>query len=313
MLRQWVGGRNVAVVVTISAAVLVVGPFAGRAHAATTAAVAGSDCAGSTDTLSWTAPAIAGVTGYHIVGENISFPDLIAAPTYDMGADQTSVQFPVELGTLEFDLYADTGQGDVAFDSIDIAGIQAPQPMYWDSNADGQNLVSNRSVTVAFGWSPETLAFESGNTSDRVTVTASPGGAAMTSSPLVAAGGGQSVTDTFSGLKNGVAYTFTSVASNACGTSGPAPSAPLTPSATGGITCTATGTAAQKTIHVSAPDGLSAINDVHSTNGTVTVGVLTPGMTAPVPVVVSKVGSHQPMTWSFQVADTDGHTRTCAG
>jgi hypothetical protein len=304
--------RVLAALASTSLVLVAIGSLAGAAHAATTdgggiATVTGSDCAGTTGTLSWIAPNIDGVTGYHIVGQNIVFPSQIPAPTYDVTPDQTSLQFPVQFGGTEFNVYADTAAGLVPFATVDAAGIQAPQPMQWDSYGDGQNLVSNHSVTVAFAWPAYSSYFYSGGTGDTVTVTASPGGATITS----AVGANQGATDTFMRLKNGVSYTFTSVVSNECGSSATQTSAPLVPSASGGLTCTVSGTASQKSVQIGAPDGLSGVANISSVNSTVNVSPFTPGTTVPVVVTIAKTAPGQKMSWGFDISDMDGHTHHC--
>lgn len=294
------------VLVLSSAAVVVLpllGALAPPASAASGPTVTGPKCAGSTDTLAWTPPAVNGLTGYQVVAQ--------FSTIYDLPPNQTSLQVPIGFGDNHFDLFAVTTEGVSEFGAADVQGMQAPQPMQWDSYSDGKNMVGSGTATVVFLWQSESLFIDSGNDSaDTVTVTASPGGDSITSAPVLEDHNLQ-VVDVFKGLKNGVTYTFTSVASNACGTSGFATSAPFTPEGAGAITCAVSGMPTQKVIVVQAQYGLAAIVVVPSVTADVDVPAFAVGTTSPVVVNVSSTAPGQKMSWSFVVADVNGHTLQC--
>ncbi|MDQ6617834.1 MAG: hypothetical protein M3083_24580 [Actinomycetota bacterium] len=304
-------------------ALLNVGLTAGPASAVARATVAGPSCVGNTDTLSWSPPHIAGLTGYHIVKFSSNYPP--GSISYDLPRDQTSMQFSVAYGLVTFSIYAATssGVGIQPFATGFSSGVQAPQPMQWDFSSDGRNSVGDRSVTVAFLWSPQTATYDAGNAAnDTVTVTASPGGATITSTPkFLPPENSLGVIDTFTGLTNGVSYTFTSVVTNACGTSGSSyASAPLTPNgpAPGALTCFVSSTQvppavarARQSVQVQAADGLAAISNIHVVNGTVKVPAFSQGTTSPVVVTATKTTPGRPTSWSFGISDLKGQTRYC--
>jgi hypothetical protein len=318
-------------------------PLAGSARADTTPMVTGTRCVGNNDTLSWAPPSFA-VLGYRVVTHNTVFPQSPSL-TYDLPADQTSLQFPVQFGMQNLVLYAYTQSGYTQLASVNDPGSQKPQPMQWDSYSDGKNKVGDGFVTVAFFYIAESIYFDTGNSNVTVTVTASPGGATITSQAELSPDRSDfGVTDTFTGLTNGVHYTFVSEASNDCGSSGPSlPSDKLTPigvpvttttsvpvttttssvpvtttTVPAGLTCVVTGTAvppavakAQQYVQVQAPAGLNAISNIHIVNGVVNVATYTPGTTAPVVVTATKSVPGQTTTWSFDMTDIQGHTRHC--
>ncbi len=181
-------------------------------------------CAGEPATVSWTAPAgVAGLTGYHIVQQRIApFP---GHQVREVGPDQTSLDFTIPFGVTAFLIHAVTPDGVAGpFATALVTGSQAPFAMGWDTG--GPNTVGDGTATVSYKWyGPVTTSTVGGFLPVTVRLTASPGGASVD----IPAGGNWSVSNTFSGLTNGVDYTFSAVTFNACGKSGPATSFLFTP------------------------------------------------------------------------------------
>jgi hypothetical protein len=311
--------RRVVVLASLISLILSVGLLtepAGAAvaagEAAGTASVTGPQCEGNTDTLSWTAP-YDGVVQYRVDVQNDFLP---YGHTFYLAPDQNSLQFPVQFGTLHFTVMADTmTQTFTPFASAVAPGFRAPQPMQWDSYSDGQNAVGDRSATVAFAWPANSSMYSNrGGPSDlpvSVTVTAAPGGASMTTVPSITPSNGIGVADAFTGLKNGVDYTFTSTVTNSCGSSAHATSAPITPKKMPALTCVTSGNQSQRFVEVQSASGLAAIDNLQVVNGTATVPSFATGTTDAVDIVLTRSAPGKKMTWSFDVSDVSGHVRHC--
>ena len=183
-------------------------------------------CVGETATLSWTPPAdVAGLTGYEIVHQHYTRPTPSFVPTR-VGPDQTSLDFTIPFGLSIFLIYPVTSSGRAPepFASAAVRGNRAPFAMNWDN---GENdAVGDGTATVTYRWyGPVTDSTTGGRLPTTVRITASPGGASVD----IPTGDSWSVTNTFSGLTNGVDYTFRAVTFNACGSSEPRTSAVFTP------------------------------------------------------------------------------------
>ncbi|MDQ3895972.1 MAG: hypothetical protein M3326_01770 [Actinomycetota bacterium] len=183
-------------------------------------------CAGEPATLTWTPPAgVADLTGYRIV-HGLVTPTTPITQVYDVGADETSLNFTIPFGFSTFLIYAITSAGvaSAPFTSAALMGNRAPFPMSWDTV--GTNTVGDGTATVSYKWYGGVTTSTTGGTLPvTVRITASPGGASVD----VPTGGSHSVTSTFSGLTNGVDYTFSAVTFNACGSSAPSVSPGFTP------------------------------------------------------------------------------------
>ena len=183
-------------------------------------------CAGEPATLTWTPPAEADdVTDYRIVHQIVA-PGGPRFLTYQVAADQTSLHFTIPFGFNTFLIYAVSSAGVAAapFASTALMGNRTPSDMGWDSG--GTNTVSDGTATVSYKWHGPVTTFTTGGTLPvTVRITASPGGATVD----IPTGGSHSVSHTFSGLTNGVDYTFSAVTFNACGSSATRGSPVFTP------------------------------------------------------------------------------------
>ncbi len=185
-----------------------------------------SSCAGERATLSWAPPAdVVHLTGYQVLHQHYSK----STPTFrttEVGAEQTSLAFTIPFGLSVFLITAITSDGvqPEPFASATVRGNRAPFAMNWDNGEnDG---VGDRTATVTYKWyGPVTESTTGGSLPVTVRITASPGEASID----VPTAGSSSVTTTFSGLINGVEYTFSAVTFNACGTSEARSSATFTP------------------------------------------------------------------------------------
>lgn len=313
--------RRVIAIVTSAFGMLLlpVGPMAPSAGAMAAATLTGPTCIGDTDTLTWSPSTIAGLSGYQIVEQNEDFP--AHSTTFNVAANQTSLQFPVVFGPQTLNVFAEVGGHPVGapIDSAFYQGMQSPSAIPWDQF--GQNGVDDGQVTVSFGWLLDSspIFFTGNDPTVEVTVTASPGGAQFTASPgLIDDGTVLGLTHTFAGLTNGVPYTLTSIVTNSCGTSSSFASPPFTPKVQGALTCVIASTQyppdvthARQTVRVRAVDGLTRITKVQVVNGTVRLPTFTRGVTTPVLVIASKTDPALPTSWSFDAIDVDGQVAHC--
>jgi hypothetical protein len=268
--------------------------------------VTGTNCAGSTETLSWAAP-YPGVTSYQVtINETVN--DFPSIQTFTVPGTQTSLPFTLPFAMLHITVSASTGGAYVGpFAETFFTAEKAPGELLYELNGS----VGDGTATVTFYYEQDMLYFDDGNGSPTMTVTATPGGATMTSVP--------GATLTFTGLTNGVTYTFGAVATDSCGGAGPTVSAPLTPMAptppptiTCVVTATLAGPPAQQEVTVQSSAGLSAINHIKITNGKVVVAPFDQGTTDPVVVTATKTGQKKPTTWSFNAVDINGFSQSCA-
>ena len=56
---------------------------------------------------------------------------------------------------------------------------------------------------------------------------------------------------------------------------------------------------------------LAAVTNIQITNGTVAIAPYTAGTTSPVVVTATKTNPAMPTSWSFDLTDVQGNTRTC--
>ncbi len=310
--------RAPVLIASVATVLLSVVPLARPAAASGTGSgaptVTGNACVGNTDTLSWTAP-VAGVTGYW-VQETYSTGDETAQRNVYVPGTQTSVTYPVELGGTAFILYYETASSGYAmFATANGPGYQTPLPLLWDNL---HYAAGDGTATVTFYWSQH-YVLEAGDINTvQVTVTASPGGASITSAPYVVNQVDFGVTDTFNGLTDGVQYTFTAYATDECGTGPSNGSNYLTPEAPGALSCAVTSVQyppavpeAQESVTVQSMYGLEAVFGVQIVNGTVTVAPFTQGTTAPVVVTAAKSNPYQSTVWSFYIADAFNRVVYC--
>ncbi|MDQ4143385.1 MAG: hypothetical protein M3198_06520 [Actinomycetota bacterium] len=165
-------------------------------------------CVGDAATASWSPPAdVPRLTGYRVVAmlftENPpwTFIDELVP------LEQTTLNFTAPFGYSSFFIYAVTpeGEGEPFAGGIFFAG-KAPATARW--NQEGAT-VGNGTAAVPFIWYGTNELYNNGGLDSTVRVTASPGGARL---DIPA-----NSTATFTGLTNGVAYTFSAVTYNACG------------------------------------------------------------------------------------------------
>jgi hypothetical protein len=178
---------------------------------ASVASAQGVACAGDTETISWTAPAdTAGLTAYVVTDTPVN--DGCAAcgdfPVATVPLDQTSTTVTLGTGGNIYAVWGETADGIDYSDPIpggaSFTGGIAPQPELWAPS--GTNSVGDGTATVYFDWSgPQTHDGYIGATTETV----SDGNAMVTVAPDQSA--------TFTGLTDGKAYTFTSITTNACG------------------------------------------------------------------------------------------------
>lgn len=183
----------------------------------------GNSCVGDSATLFWSRPNVEGLTGYRV--EHWTYSPVPSVLVTEVGAEQTSLPFIFRFGVNSFQIYAVTPDGVASspFVVTTSIGNRAPHAMTW--HPEGAT-VGDGTATTSFRWpGPVTLSTTGGMLPVTVRVTASPGGASvdLTAAPF------DSNTATFQGLTNGTAYTFTAVASNACGSSAPSSSPAFTP------------------------------------------------------------------------------------
>ena len=184
-------------------------------------------CAGDAATLTWAPPAdVAGLTGYRIV-HRVTTPGTLSFRSLDVGPEQTSLAFTIPFGLSTFLIYSvrSAGVEDAPFSTATLMGNRAPQAMTWDMF--GGATVGDTTATVPFRWAgPVTWSSTGGLIANTLRITASPGGASV-DIPISSAS--HSVTRTFTGLTNGVGYTFNAVTFNACGSSSSVSSPTYTP------------------------------------------------------------------------------------
>jgi hypothetical protein len=143
--------------------------------------------------------------------------------TTDVGAGQTSLSYEAVFGVSFISVFAVTSQGVASgpfASGISQVG-RPPQPMQWTFEG---NTVGDGTATVNFQWPGPVKLFTTGGLPNTVRVAASPGGASI-DLPVVGTG----VQATFTGLTNGVGYSFTPTTTNACGSSTGGQSPTFTP------------------------------------------------------------------------------------
>lgn len=174
-------------------------------------------CSGSSATLVWSPPeGVSGLTGYRIEHMVVTASTPQFFDTY-VGPEPTSLPFTVPFGISTFQISAITSSGvGGPYTSATITGNRAPTPMAWDSDPSA-SAVGDGTATVPFKWhNPKTFSAAGGVLPATVEVTASPGGASISTT----VSSGTSVAPAFTGLTNGLAYRFRAVTSNACGVGG---------------------------------------------------------------------------------------------
>jgi hypothetical protein len=164
-------------------------------------------CRGAPASVSWPALSVPDLTGYQVValvtnpmGEAVDYEPRVPS-------DQTSepITIPSPQGLDSIFVYPVIG-GQVGPESfagapLDIQG--PPTPLYL-----GVVSLGNGTVTMPFYYSPGDFLFQPGT----LTLTATPGGESQSTESS------SSVSLAFSGLPNGVSYTFHETLANACGT-----------------------------------------------------------------------------------------------
>ncbi len=175
----------------------------------------GNSCAGATDTVSWPAQSVADLTGYEVevYGSDAGLPT--GPSSFSVPASQTSASFTVpsdiETTSLNYVEIATIVGGVVNAPFAESDDFSSLHPPYAYSFYPTDSSLGNGTVTVVFGYSNPNPNWS------EATITASPG--AETSTPTYSGGSSSStLSSTFSGLTNGVAYTFTLNLTNDCGT-----------------------------------------------------------------------------------------------
>lgn len=213
---------RIFVLAVVSMAVLAA-PFTASADtsigATVTLAEPGPSCVGDAATLSWPAPPDTGdLVGYQI--EHYSLWLFPSVTTTTVGLQQTSLPVVLRWGPNNFYIRSVTSGGVVSapFAIATAFAGREPKAMAWDWDTPSANSVGDTTATVSFKWyGPRTVSTD-GGAGATVRITASPGGATM-----------DGATATFTGLTNGVGYTFSAVTFNDCGSSGPMTSPVFTP------------------------------------------------------------------------------------
>ncbi len=225
IVKRFVVGVTVAAVGLVSMAS--VGASAETSTSAATILQADPErsCVGEAATLSWAPPAgVAELTGYQIA--HYYRPLTPSITTTELGLEHTSFDFTIPFGLSIFLIRAVTSAGvqPDPFASASVQGNRAPFAMSWDNREN--DAVGDGTATVSYKWDgPVTESTTGGTLPVTLRITASPGGASVE----VPVGDASTVTHTFTGLANGVNYTFSAVTFNACGASEPELSAEFTP------------------------------------------------------------------------------------
>ncbi len=197
-----------AAVVGLCGALVLTVPWAAAQASADSAPAA--TCAGDTETITCISAPVdtSGLTGYDV--EDSLFNGVAggaAFPVASVPVDQTSATVTLDPGYNNYVVYPVTAEGVVIDDlgGQSFVGGTAPFPNYWTQQ--GANSVGDGTATVTFAWDGIPPAGLYGYIGASETVS--------DGTTTVAVNPGQPAT--FTGLKDGVGYTFSSDTFNACG------------------------------------------------------------------------------------------------
>lgn len=217
-------------------AALVVMLLGGYLHAFPASAAAGAAtitsadptrvCTGDAATLTWEPPeGVDDLVGFEITRQNYNGVNP-SGSTITVGPAQRSLDFTVGFFMNSFLIRTVTSSGVTyePFATAYVVGSQAPMAMEWDHHVDPGD-VGDGFAAVRFAWAGPVKTFTLGGVLPvAVRITASPGGESIEIPTS-----GWSVAHTFTGLTNGLEYTFSAVTFNACGARRSLPSATHVP------------------------------------------------------------------------------------
>lgn len=220
-------GKRRFVALSVACAITVVsvapGVYAAYADTASPSAVLtstgpGPFCVGDSATLTWTPAAdVSALRGYEVEHyTTYHFPTSVKS-VVEVGTTTVPVTLRFGFNSFLIRSISSTGVNSTPFASASAFGAQPPQPMTWDST--GNNAVGDASATVSFIWKGPITRFTYGGAAPTVRLTASPGGDSV--DIPVDSTSQYTVTAEFTGLTNGVGYTFSAVTFNHCGASAP--------------------------------------------------------------------------------------------